>query len=74
MGDGGLCVGAAALHHAKNSRTGIKKLQNVYLGKSFSQHQVIKEIKKFNLKFVKDKNIHSFDFLNFSNNFKSKGR
>ena len=31
MGDGGLSVGAAALHHSKLSKVRIKKLNNIYL-------------------------------------------
>ena len=60
MGDGGLSVGAAALHHSKLSKVRIKKLNNIYLGKSFKKNDILKEIKKFNLKIIKNKNLNNF--------------
>ncbi len=53
MGDGGLSVGAAALSYNKHTGKNIKKINNVYLGKKFSDSEIYSTIKKFNLKYYK---------------------
>ena len=57
MGDGGLCVGGAQLAYFEKTGKIPKKLQSMYLSDSFSDKMIKKEIKKFNLNFVKPKNI-----------------
>ena len=57
MGDGGLCVGGAQLAYFEKTGKIPKKLQSMYLSNSFSDKIIKKEIKKFNLNFVKPKNI-----------------
>ena len=55
MGDGGLCVGAAALTFKNHSKKEVEKIKDMYLGKKFSNSDVKKEIKKFKIKkFKKD--------------------
>ena len=58
MGDGGLCVGGAQLASFLKKQEKIpKKPQSMYLSNSFSDKIIKREIKKFNLNFVKPKNI-----------------
>ena len=57
MGDGGLCVGGAQLAYFEKTGKIPKKLQSMYLSNSFSDKIIKREIKKFNLNFVKPKNI-----------------
>jgi carbamoyltransferase len=56
MGDGGLSVGAAALCYTAKKKI-IKKLENVYLGPSYSNDDIKKELSKFNLKYIYGKNL-----------------
>ncbi len=49
MGDGGLCLGAAALSHIKHSKSKIKKIENAYLGKYFNDSQILQAIKSYKL-------------------------
>lgn len=57
MGDGGLCVGGAQLAYYEKTKKVPKKINSMYLGYNFLEEQIIKEIKKFNLDFIKPKNI-----------------
>jgi len=50
MGDGGLSIGAAALCLNKLKKYKKFKVQNMYLGPSYSNNEVLKQFKKFNLK------------------------
>ena len=52
MGDGGLCVGAAALSYNLKTKKNLKKIKNIYLGKEFSNLDILKTIKKFKLKYL----------------------
>ena len=52
MGDGGLCVGAAALSYNLKTKKNLKKIKNIYLGKEFSNLDILKAIKKFKLKYL----------------------
>ena len=58
MGDGGLCVGAAALSYNINTRKNLKKIKNVYLGKEFFNSDILKAIKKFKLKYLTGSHIN----------------
>ena len=51
MGDGGLSVGTAALCYYRKKKYTPKKLNHVYLGPSFTSQEIIKEIKKFKLRY-----------------------
>ena len=53
MGDGGLCVGAAALSYNLKTKKSIKKIKNIYLGGKFSNFEILKAIKKFKLNYLK---------------------
>jgi len=53
MGDGGLCAGAAALSYHFKKKKNLKKINNIYLGKKFNDREILKEIKKFKLKYMK---------------------
>ena len=64
MGDGGLCVGGAQLAYFKKTRRVPNKIDSMYLGNNFSEEQIKKEIKKFNLNFIKPKNIEK-EIANF---------
>ena len=57
MGDGGLSVGAAALSYVNETKRKIKKINNVYLGKEFSDNEILKDIKKHKLQFLKGKKL-----------------
>ena len=57
MGDGGLSVGAAALSYVNETKRKIKKINNVYLGKEFSDNEILKDIKKHKLQFLKGKKV-----------------
>ena len=57
MGDGGLSVGAAALCHSKFKKLNSKKLENYYLGLSFSNKNIEKLLKKFKVKYIFKKNL-----------------
>jgi len=52
MGDGGLCVGAAALSYNLKTKKNLKKIKNIYLGGEFTNTAILKTIKKFKLKFL----------------------
>lgn len=56
MGDGGLSVGACCLCHNQFKKLKSKKLNNYYLGFSYSDNEIINQLKSFNLKFKKSKN------------------
>lgn len=62
MGDGGLSLGAAMLmHHELRETSGIgytqEPLDHVYLGSSYSEEVIEKELREFNCKFSKPLNI-----------------
>ena len=50
MGDGGLAVGCAALSYIKNKKFIPRVAKNMYLGPKFSNVEILREIKKSNLK------------------------
>ena len=60
MGDGGLSVGCAALSYSKNSKFLPVTISNMYLGPKYSNEEVLKEIKKKNLKYLKMKQPEKF--------------
>jgi len=57
MGDGGLSVGSAILSYIKRKKTRISKINNMYLGTFFSNKEIFKEIIKYKLNYIKNKNI-----------------
>ena len=59
MGDGGLSVGACCLCHNHFKKLESKKLNNYYLGFSYSEDEILKQIKNFDLKYKKLKNLAS---------------
>lgn len=59
MGDGGLSVGACCLCHNQFKKLKSKKLNNYYLGFSYSNNEIINQLKSFDLKFKKSKNFTS---------------
>jgi len=59
MGDGGLSVGACCLCHNQFKKLKSKKLNNYYLGFSYSDKEILKTIKSFNLNYKKSKNLTS---------------
>ena len=57
MGDGGLSIGSALLaYYQKNKKIRVS-LKNCYLGPQYYKDDLLKEIKKYRLKFLKPKNI-----------------
>jgi len=57
MGDGGLSVGAASLEYFKKTKKKPKKINNYYLGTSYSNKEVLREINRFKLKYYKFNNL-----------------
>ena len=57
MGDGGLSVGSAMLCYNEITKRVPKPTKSYYLGPSYSDKQILNEIKKFKLKFNKPKNL-----------------
>jgi carbamoyltransferase len=60
MGDDGVSVGAGYLTYFKKSNDKIKlnsKINDAYLGREYSDHEIIKSLEKHNLNFHKSKNI-----------------
>jgi carbamoyltransferase len=57
MGDGGLCVGGAQLAYFEKKNKIPKKIETMYLGCSYSEKFIKKEIKKSGLSFVKPQNL-----------------
>ncbi len=57
MGDGGLSVGAAALSHVKHTQKKFFYLKNVYLGKSYNDKEIKKEILSQGLSYVTSDNM-----------------
>tara|TARA_B100000579_G_scaffold390693_1_gene365354 strand:- start:19747 stop:21438 length:1692 start_codon:yes stop_codon:yes gene_type:complete len=57
MGDGGLSVGSAMLCYNEITKKIPKVSKDYYLGPSFSDKEVLKEIKKFKLNYSKPNNI-----------------
>jgi carbamoyltransferase len=57
MGDGGLCVGGAQLAYFEKKNKIPKKIDTMYLGRSYSEKFIKKEIKKSGLSFVKPQNL-----------------
>ncbi len=53
MGDGGLSIGCALLTYYKRKNYFPKKIDNIYLGPSYSNLEVFNLLKKNNLKFIK---------------------
>jgi carbamoyltransferase len=53
MGDGGLSVGGAQLLYHKKTKNKPKKIKDMYLGHNFSDKEILKEIKKYQLNFLK---------------------
>ncbi len=53
MGDGGLCVGGAQLLYHEKTKKKPKKIKNMYLGHNFSNLEISKELKKYQLSFIK---------------------
>ena len=53
MGDGGLAVGCAILSHNKYKKFLPRNTNTMYLGPKFSNAQILKEIKKNHLKYIK---------------------
>lgn len=60
MGDGGLCVGAAALILNEKKNYKRFKLDNMYLGPTINSKEIKKLSKKFPVKKIKIKNIYEF--------------
>ena len=57
MGDGGLSVGGAQLLYLEKTKKKPKKIKNMYLGHNFSDSEIIKELKKYRLDFLKFNNV-----------------
>ena len=57
MGDGGLSIGASSLTYLRESKKRISKVSNMYLGTSYSQKEILEEIKRFKLKIIKSNNV-----------------
>ncbi len=60
MGDGGLSVGCAALTYNKYAKLNSKKIENMYLGPTYTDSQILKSLKKNKLKFLKLKQPYKF--------------
>lgn len=60
MGDGGLAVGCAILCFNENKKFIPRRATNMYLGPKFSNSEIVKEIKKKKLKFLKLKKPEKF--------------
>jgi len=60
MGDGGLSVGSAILCHNKYKKILPINLESMYLGPKYSNSEVLKNIKKNNLKYLKLDNSQKF--------------
>jgi carbamoyltransferase len=60
MGDGGLCVGAAALLLNKKERYKKFKVKNMYLGPDIKSYDANKNLNKFSLKEIKTANNFGF--------------
>ena len=62
MGDGGLAVGSASLCYNEKSKSKFRpqNIEQVYLGPKYSTSQVLKAIKKYNLKYFKHLNPERF--------------
>ena len=69
MGDGGLSVGSAALSYFNHGKLKSKKISDVYLGPKYSNKEVLKEIKKSKLKYVKFKDPAKFIAKKLSEGF-----
>ena len=57
MGDGGLSVGTAALSYNKNTKKNLKELDNIYLGKSYTDSNILNSLKKFKIKYIKNNSV-----------------
>lgn len=53
MGDGGLSVGGAQLLYHEKTKNKPKRIKDMYLGHNFSDKEILKEIKKYQLNFLK---------------------
>ena len=69
MGDGGLSVGAAIIAFNKNKKILPKKINNMYLGPTYNNSQVLKELKLNKLKYLKLSNPNKFIAEKLHNGF-----
>ncbi len=60
MGDGGLSVGCAALTYNRHSKLKPKKIETMYLGPQYSNDEILRNLKKYKLKFIKIKKAEKF--------------
>ncbi len=60
MGDGGLAVGCAILSHSKHRKFIPRLAKSMYLGPEYSNSEILKEIKKSNLKYFQTINSDRF--------------
>ena len=68
MGDGGLCVGAAALCYSQKKKINSTRLKNYYLGSSYSNKEIKKVLDRLKLKYISNKDLEKIVSKKLSEN------